>query len=339
MQISLGKNLRVVITHQGGPEVLKVVEDDIPAPGPGQVRVRNLASGVAYADVLMRHGLYPKTPPFPFAPGYDIVGEVDALGPGVQNFSIGQSVAALTMIGGYAQFTIVPEPHLVSVRANLNPAEAVSLVLNYVTAYQMLHRFARIREGQSLLIHGAAGGVGTAALQLGKILNLKMFGTASKGKHALVSSLGAVPIDYRSENFLERIQELSHGGVDCVLDPIGGKNWLASYRCLRSGGTLACYGASSAVTEGKLSAGLGFITLGLLKLFPGKHALWYNVKTLRDEHPDWFREDLGKLFDILAARQIQPVIATKLPLREAAEANRLLEQAQISGKIVLLPQQ
>jgi NADPH:quinone reductase-like Zn-dependent oxidoreductase len=166
-----------------------------------------------------------------------------------------------------------------------------------------------------------------------------MFGTASKTKHPLVSSLGATPIDYRSENFVERIQQLSPGGVNCVLDPIGGKNWLASYRCLRAGGTLICYGASSAVAEGKLSAGLGFATLGLLKLIPdGKHAFWYNVRNLRDAHPDWFREDLSKLFELLANRQIQPVIAAKLPLREAAQANRMLEQAQVSGKIVLLPQ-
>jgi len=128
--------------------------------------------------------------------------------------------------------------------------------------------------------------------------------------------------------------------VDCVLDPIGGKNWLASYRCLRPGGTLACYGASSAVTEGKLSAGLGFAMLGLLKLVPdGKRAYWYNIKTLRDSHPDWFREDLSKLFALLAGRKIQPVIAARLPLREAARANELLEKAQVSGKIVLLPQE
>jgi len=333
-------NSQVVITAQGGPDVLKYVEDDLPVPGPGQVRVKNLASGVAYADVLMRHGLYPGIPPFPFAPGYDIVGDVDALGSDVAQFSVGQRVAALTMIGGYAQYTLVPAAHLVPVPAQLDPAEAVSLVLNYVTAYQMLHRFANLREGQRLLVHGAAGGVGTAALQLGKIAGLVMFGTASKPKHELVSSLGATPIDYRAENFVERIAQLAPGGVDCVLDPIGGKNWLASYRCLRPGGTLACYGASSAVTEGKLSAGLGFAMLGLLKLIPdGKRAYWYNIKTLRDSHPDWFREDLSKLFALLAGRKIQPVIAARLPLREAARANELLEKAQVSGKIVLLPQE
>jgi NADPH:quinone reductase-like Zn-dependent oxidoreductase len=334
------KNHRVVITAHGGPDVLKYVKDDLPTPAAGQVRVKNLASGVAYADVLMRHGLYPKTPPFPFAPGYDIVGDVDALGAGVAQFSVGQRVAALTMIGGYAQYTLVPAAHLVPVPAQLDPAEAVSLVLNYVTAYQMLHRFANLREGQRLLVHGAAGGVGTAALQLGKIAGLVMFGTASKPKHELVSSLGATPIDYRAENFVERIAQLAPGGVNCVLDPIGGKNWLASYRCLHPGGTLACYGASSAVTEGKLSAGLGFAMLGLLKLVPdGKRAYWYNIKTLRDSHPDWFREDLSKLFALLAGRKIQPVIAARLPLREAARANELLEKAQVSGKIVLLPQE
>jgi NADPH:quinone reductase-like Zn-dependent oxidoreductase len=333
------RNLRVVITAQGGPGVLKFVEEDLPAPGPGQVRVKNLASGVAYADVLMRHGLYPETPPFPFVPGYDIVGDIDGLGPGVTQFTLGQRVAALTMTGGYAQYTLVPAALLVSVPDQLDPAEAVSLVLNYVTAYQMLHRFADLREGRRLLVHGAAGGVGTAALQLGKIASLRMFGTASKPKHELVVSLGATPIDYRSDNFAARIAQLAPGGVDCVLDPIGGNNWLASYRCLRAGGTLACYGASSAVVEGKLSAGLGFATLGLLRLIPDrKRAYWYNIKTLRDSHPDWFREDLSQLFSLLAARKIQPVIAARLPLREAAHANELLEKAQVSGKIVLLPQ-
>jgi NADPH:quinone reductase-like Zn-dependent oxidoreductase len=336
----IGKNLCVVITARGGPEVLELVEEEIPFPGPGQVRVKNLASGVAYADILMRHGLYPKTPPFPFAPGYDIVGDLDAVGAGVQDFSIGQRVAALTMTGGYAQYTIVPAAHLVAAPPGLDPAEAVSLVLNYVTAYQMLHRFGHLHAGQSMLIHGAAGGVGSAALQLGKIAGLEMFGTASKAKHELVRALGATPIDYRSENFAERTRQLAPGGVDCVLDPIGGKNWLASYKCLRPGGTLACYGASVGMAEGKLAAGIGFAILGFLKLFPaGRHAYWYNVKALRDEHPDWFREDLGKLFGLLAARQIQPLLAAKLPLREAAEANRLLEQAQVAGKIVLLPQE
>lgn len=334
------RNASVVITAIGGPEVLQWVESDVPSPGPGEVRVRILAAGVAYADLLMRHGLYPHTPAFPFAPGYDIVGEIDALGDGAKEFALGQLVAALTMVGGYSRYTVVPANHVVPVPANLDPAEAVSLVLNYVTAYQMLHRVAHARKGQRILVHSAAGGVGTAALQLGKIARLEMYGTASKAKHGLVTSLGAIPIDYRTENFRERIRQLAPEGLDIVFDPIGGRNWWASYACLRRGGTLVCYGASSAVSKGKSEAGVGFALLALMKILPdGRHAGWYNIKTLRDAHPEQFREDLSKLFDLLAARQIQPVIAARFPLREAARANELLESSQVQGKLVLLCQE
>jgi NADPH:quinone reductase-like Zn-dependent oxidoreductase len=334
------KNARMVITGRGGPEVLQCVEDDLPNPGPGQVRVRVITTGVAYADILMRRGLYPVKQAFPFAPGYDIVGDIDAIGEGVTGFAPGQRVAALTMIGGYSRYLLVPAAHLVPVPDNLDPGEAVSLVLNYVTAYQMIHRVAKLRSGQSLLIHGAGGGVGTAALQLGKIAGLRMFGTASKSKLELVSALGATAIDYRSENFLERIRQLVPEGLDAALNPVGDKTQKDSYRCLRRGGYLVCFGVSSAVEKGKLSAALGFVWLGLMKLVPdGKHGVWFNVKSLRDAHPDWFREELSKLFGLLAARQIQPVIAARMPLREAARANELLEKSQVSGKIVLLCQE
>jgi NADPH:quinone reductase-like Zn-dependent oxidoreductase len=334
------KNARVVITGLGGPEVLKWVEEYLPTPRAGEVRVRILAAGVAFADVLMRRSLYPGTPKFPFAPGYDIVGEVDALGDGVSHFIIGQRVAALTMIGGYSGYTVVPASRLVRVPNGLDPAEAVSLVLNYVTAYQMLHRVAKLREGQRVLIHAAAGGVGTAALQLGELAGLEMFGTASKPKHAVVASLGATPIDYRSENFVARLRELAPGGVDAVLDPIGGKNWWPSYGCLRKCGALVCYGSQAALSEGKLAAGFGFATLGLVKILPdGKRASWYNVKSLSDTSPEMFREDLTRLFDLLCQQKIRPVIAGRFPLREAARANELLEKAQVSGKLVLLCQE
>ena len=334
------KNARVVITGLGGPEVLKWVEEELPEPGPGLVRVKVLAAGVAFADVLMRHGLYPGTPPFPFAPGYDVVGDIDAIGESVKEFRLGQRVAALTMTGGYSRYTLVPAAHLVPVPEGLDPAEAVSLVLNYVTAYQMSHRIAQLHAGQKLLVHSAAGGVGTAALQLGKIVGLTMFGTASKPKHELVSALGAVPIDYRTENFVDRIRKRAPEGLDCVLDPIGGTQWWPSYSCLRRGGSLVCYGAQAAVSKGKLAAGLGFALLGLMKILPdGKKASWYNVKSLRDQRPEWFREDLSSLFELLSARQIQPVIAARLPLREASRANKMLENSQVSGKLVLLPQE
>lgn len=338
MPTLLVKNARIVISREGGPDVLRWVEDELSAPSPGHVRVKILAAGVAYADLLMRRGLYPKQPKFPFTPGYDIVGEIEALGEAATNFRLGQRVAALTMTGGYARFTNVPAAHLVPVPDSLDPAEAVSLVLNYVTAYQMIHRVAQLREGQHLLVHSAAGGVGTAALQLGRIAGLVMFGTASKPKHLLLADLGAVPIDYRTENFVERLHQLVPEGLECVLDPIGGDNWWKSYRCLRRGGSLVCYGVQAAVAQGQLAAGRGFAMLGLMQLLPdGRKASWYNVKSLRDRHPARFRDDLTRLFQFLAAGLIQPVIAAKLPLHDAQRANEMLEQSQVSGKIVLLP--
>ncbi len=332
------KNTRVIITGKGGPEVLKLIEEELPNPGAPEVRVRVLAVGVAFADVLMRHGMYPGQPSFPFVPGYDVVGEIDAVGKGVKDFQVGQRVAALLMTGGYSQFAIVPEAHLVPVPDGLDAAEAVSLVLNYVTAYQMLHRVVQVRSGQSMLVHSAAGGVGTAALQLGRIIGLTMFGTASKPKHELVSGLGAVPIDYRMENFADRIRQHVPGGLDCALDPIGGPQWWRSYGCLRRGGSLVCYGVQAAVSKGQLAAGAGFALFGLMKLIPdGKRAVWYNVTKLRNQRPEWFREDLSKLFALLGGRQIQPVIGAKFPLSDAALANAMLEKGQTFGKIVLLP--
>ncbi|MGB6199337.1 MAG: medium chain dehydrogenase/reductase family protein [Candidatus Acidiferrales bacterium] len=338
--MSSEKNVRVIVTALGGPEMMKVVEEEMPEPGAGQVRVKVFATGVAFADILMRRGKYPGGPKPPFTPGYDIVGDVDAVGEGVIAFHVGQRVAALTMNGGYSRFAIVLAAHLVVVPEGLDPAEAVSLVLNYVTAYQMLHRIAHLGAGQRLLVHSAAGGVGTAALQLGKVAGLEMYGTASKPKHDLVTALGGTPIDYRTENFVARIRQLAPDGLDCVLDPVGGTQWWRSYGCLRRDGNLVCYGVQAELSRGHLIAGLGFALFGLMKIIPdGKHESWFNVKTSRDQHPEWFREDLSHLFELLAGRDIQPVIGAKFPLREAARANEMLEKGQASGKIVLLPQE
>ena len=330
----------MIVTALGGPEVLKYIEENLPNPRGAEVRVRVLAAGVAYADVLMRRGLYPGTPPPPFTPGYDLVGEIDALGKDVTQFSLGQRVGAMTIRGAYSQFAIVPENILVPVLEPLDPAEAVCLILNYVTAYQMLHRLAKVSSGQRILIHGAAGGVGTALLQLGALHGLTMYGTASKSKQDAIAAAGGIPIDYRSEDFSKRTLELSRGGVDAVFDAVGGTNWWRSYRLLRRGGALVCYGVSRAVTHGKIAGAGSFLLLGALKLIPDRRrCVWYNVTGLRKQHPDWFRADLKTLFDLLSLRKIKPLIASRLPLREAAKANELIERATFAGKIVLLCQQ
>jgi len=331
------RNTRVLLTAVGGPEVFKVVEDEVRDPGAKEVRIRILASGIAFADVLMRRGLYSGVPRLSYSPGYDIVGTVDSCGPGVGKWKAGDLVAALTMTGGYSRYIVLPESELVAVPAGLDPAETVSLVLNYTTAYQLIHRITGLRAGESMLIHGAAGGVGTAALQLGSLAGLKMFGTASKAKHDLVAALGGIPIDYRTEDFVKRA-----AGVDAVFDPIGGRNWLRSYRALGKGGRFVGYGMSAAIEGERRRLMLGaasFAWLGLVRLVPGKSARWYNILTEKKKHPEWFREDLSCLLTMLQEKSIHPVIAKRLPLGDAARAHELLERAAVSGKIVLMCQE
>ena len=331
------RNKRVVLTALGGPEVLKVIEDDVRDPGANELRIRILTCGVAFADVLMRRGLYSGVPPLPYSPGYAIVGIVDACGAGITRWQSGDLAAAILKTGGYSRYIVLPESELVRVPAGLDPAEAVSLVLNYTTAYQLIHRIAKLRRGESVLIHGAAGGVGTAALQLGSLAGLKMFGTASKPKHDLVAALGGIPIDYRTEDFGRRA-----AGVDAVFDPIGGRNWLRSYRALGKGGRFVGYGMSAALEGGRRNMALAaasFAWLGLASLIPGKSARWYNIMTERKEHPEWFREDLTRLLAMLQAKSISPVVAERLPLAEAGRAHELSEHASVSGVIVLMCQE
>jgi len=343
------KNTRILLTRHGGPDVLKMVEEDLPEPRPEEARLKVLATGVAFADVLMRYGMYPGTPSLPFSPGYDVVGVIDKVGENVSGFVPGDIVTALTMFGGYAQYLCAAAVELTRVPAGLDPAEAVSLVLNYVTAQQLIHRIARLQPGQSVLIHGAAGGVGTAALELGRLAGLKMFGTASHGKHDLVTRLGAIPIDYKADDFVTRILQMTSGaGVDAAFDAVGGSNWWRSYKTLRAGakvagGTLVGYGISSAIQQGKpskLRGGASFALLGLLKILPdGKSARWYSITTEKKSHPDWFREDLAAMLELLRNQKIKPQISERLPLREAARAHELIEQAKVTGKIVLLCQE
>jgi NADPH:quinone reductase-like Zn-dependent oxidoreductase len=234
----------------------------------------------------------------------------------------------------------VPEELLVPFPESLDPGEAVSLILNYVTAYQMLHRIAKVSSGQRILIHDAAGGVGTALLQLGALQGVTMFGTASKSKQDAIVSAGGIPIDYKAEDFSMRVRELSRDGVDAVFDAVGGMNWWRSYRLVRRGGVLVCYGVSSVVTGGKLAGAGSFLLMGVLQRIPdGRRCVWYNVANLQKQNPDWYRADLKALLDLLSQRKIQPVISARLPLRDAPQANEWIEQSKFTGKIVLLCQQ
>src|SRR5512134_2886496 len=227
---------RIIVTHYGGPDALRVIEEECPEPKDGEARVRVLAAGVSLPDLMAREGIHPETPPVPFTPGWDLVGLVDRLGDGVSALEPGQMVAALPISGAYTEYVCLPQRELVPVPSGLNPAEAVSLILNYVTAYQMLHRSAKVKAAQRVLIHGASGGVGTALLQLGRLAALEMYGTCSSRGAPAVSDLGATPIDYHERDFVEEIRRLTGEGVDAVFESIGGTHIWRSRKALRPGG-------------------------------------------------------------------------------------------------------
>src|SRR5262245_20009002 len=248
------KHTRIIVTHYGGPDAIRVVEEECPEPKAGEVRVRVLAAGVSLPDIMAREGIHPETPPVPYTPGWDLVGVVDRLGDGTSGIIPGQVVAAMPIHGAYADFVCRLESELFPVPAGLDAAEAVSLVLNYVTAYQMLHRSAHVRSGQRALIHGAAGGVGSALLQLGRLAGLELYGTCSSRGARAVSDLGAIPIDYQHEDFAQEIHRLTGEGVDVVFDPIGGSHLWHSRRALRPGGRVVGYGNTTSLRGGGLAS-------------------------------------------------------------------------------------
>jgi NADPH:quinone reductase-like Zn-dependent oxidoreductase len=334
------KNHRVVVTRHGGPEVLQVVAEELPEPGPGEARVRVQAAGISAYDLMHRRsGSLPGTPSVPYTPGEDVVGVVDKLGEGVSALDRGKTVAGYPRGGGYAEFICLPVDELVLVPAGVDPAQAVCLVANYLTAHVMLHRTANIQSGERILVHGAAGGVGSALLQLGKLADLEMYGTASKYNHELVSALGATPIDYRTEDFVERIHSLTGDGVDAVFDPIGGARQLwRSHRALRKGGRLVWFGVAATKNEGLRVIPLTLMMVFLLKLVPGgkQMPMTSDLSEFAPAHIDWYRETLTELLDLLAVGSINPVVAERIPLAEAARAHGLLEQGGYAGKVVLV---
>ena len=328
-------NKRILISAYGGPERMAVTTEQLRDPVPGEARIRVLAAGVSWADCMMRRGTYPAQPKLPFTPGYDIVGVVDKSGPGITRVAESQVVAALVGHGGYSQFVFRPESDLVPVPAGLDPAEAVCLVLNYVTAYQMLHRVARVKSGDKILIHSAAGGVGTSVIELGKLAGLQMFGTASPGKLELVSRLGCEAIDYRNSDFVKEVRSRTGDGVDAVFDSVGGTHWLRSSQCLKPGGVLIPFGSQNALTGGVMRKLEDVASAGFLALRPGRRISLYSISGMKRKHPEWFHEDLSILLQMLSEKRIKPIVADRLPWKDAVEAHRRLESGELQGKLVL----
>ena len=343
------RQTRIIVTHYGGPDALQVVEEECPEPKAGEVRVRVQAAGVSLPDIMAREGIHPETPRLPFTPGWDLVGVVDGLGAGISGIEPGQIVAAMPIHGAYAEFICVRRRELVPVPAGLDPAEAVTLILNYITAYQMMHRSAKVRPGQRVLIHGAAGGVGSALLQLGHLAGLGMYGTCSGRGASAVSDLGGIPIDYRDQDFVGEIRRLTSDGVDAVFDPIGGAHTWHSRQALRPGGRVVAYGNTTSLRGEGLSSGrpgrrnrLHGIPVYVLYiaggwLLPGrKRIVPYSIQTLKRLRPALFRQDLITLLNLLGEGKIKPLIAQRFPLAQARQAQELLGKGGVTGKIVLV---
>jgi NADPH:quinone reductase-like Zn-dependent oxidoreductase len=344
------RHTRIIVTHYGGPDALRVVEEECPEPKDGEVQVRVLAAGVSLPDVMAREGIHPETPPVPYTPGWDLVGVVDRLGNGVSGIEPGQIVAAMPIHGAYAEFVCLPQRELVPVPSGLDAAEAVSLILNYVTAYQMLHRSAKVKTGQCVLFHGASGGVGTALLQLGRLAELEMYGTCSSRGAQAVSELGGVPIDYRNQDYVKEIHRLTSEGVDAVFDPIGGAHLWHSRKALRPGGRVVGYGNTTSLRGEGLGSdrtghrnrlhGIPIYALYIAGgwLLPGrKRIVPYSVQTLKRWKPALFRQDLIALLDLLQQQKIKPLVAQRFPFAEARQAHELLGRGGVIGKIVLVP--
>ena len=332
------RNRVIQVSRFGGPDGLEVVQAPMPTAGPGEVRVRVLASGLEYTDVLIRRRLYPQTSRLrpPFALGYDLVGEVDQVGDGVAGIQPGERVADMTVVGSNAAYRTLRAVDLTRVPAGLDAAEAATLVLSWTTAYQLLHRAARVKRGQHVLVHGAAGAVGQALLVLGKRAGIELWG-AARGEHAaLIRELGATPIDYQREDFTQVLP----GGFDVVFDGIGEDGYRRSFAALAPGGLLCAYGYSAGVqAQRRMLTMLTWIArLYLWSWLPGgKRALFYSINVMRARRPAWFREDLERLFGLLATRAIRPRVAERISFDEVAEAHRRLEAGGLDGKVVLCP--
>lgn len=331
-------NRAVELEAYGGPETLRVVDLPSPTAGAGEVRIRVLASSVNYTETLIRRHLYPQTAAYklPFIMGYDVVGEIDQRGPEVTSFKIGQRVADMTVVGSDARFRILRAKDLTLVPPGVDVAEAATLILSWTTAYQLLHRSAKVEGQQRILVHGAGGAVGQALLSLAKIAGIESWGAAHARHAALIRKLGATPIDYEREDFTRVLPS----GFDVVFDGIGEDGYRRSFAALKRGGLLVAigYSAGAEAKQGMVAALANIARMYLWGWIPGgKRTRFYSINVMRAQHPEWFKEDLAYLFELLKQGRIRPKVAERIAFEQVVEAHRRLEAGGLQGKLVLCP--
>jgi NADPH:quinone reductase-like Zn-dependent oxidoreductase len=334
----------LVITEHGPPEVLRVQERPDPRPGPGEVRIRVRAAGINFADLLARVGLYPDAPKPPCVVGYEVAGEVESLGEGVEGISVGDRVLGGANFGGYAELAVTGADSVVPLPDDWSFEQGAAVPVVYATAYAALVRYGNVREGERVLVHAAAGGVGIAATQVAKILGAELFGTASASKHEAIRGLGVDhAIDYRTQDFVKEVRSITgeKRPLDLVMDAIGGKSFRKSFSLLGAGGRLVCFGASAVQSGEQRSRPRAALALAQMPLFhplklmsESKSVIGLNMKTLWDAKRS-LREYVDPLRGWIAEGRVRPVVASSFPLEHGAEAHRFLHEGKNVGKVVL----
>ena len=339
----------VTVTRYGGPEVLELRERPLPEPGPGEVRVAVEAAALCYTDMLIRRNLYPdnrEKPPFTI--GYDWVGRIEAVGSGVSGWAVGERVADLSTIGGAARHLTVSADRLVGVPGHLDAAEAEVMVLTYLTALQALTREGGAKAGDSVLVLGASGAVGLAALDVARAMGMRATGVASSKHEADVTGRGAAHVAYDAAGYERRLKEASEavGGFACIVDTAASLSAARLIRMARRGGALVRLGFAGRVdrTGGpgrmvSMARVLGSVaaTQAARLAAPGVSSSFYSIYGMRTKHPDWYAEDLRTLFGWLEAGNVKPEIAARYPFAQAVEGHRHLERGGFAGRLVLVP--
>jgi NADPH:quinone reductase-like Zn-dependent oxidoreductase len=340
----------LVQTKNGGYDVLQVQERPDPAVGPGEVRIAVKAAGINFADTMARLGLYPDAPKTPCVMGYEVAGTVESVGDGVSEHAVGDRVIAGTQFGGQAELVVVPEAQALPLPERLSFEQGAAFPVNYGTAYAALIVMGSLREGNRLLIHAAAGGVGIAATQIARNVGAEIFGTASPAKHDAIRAQGVQhPIDYRNLDFETETMRITGGeGVDLIIDALGPTSFRKDYRLLRPGGRMVMYGLSEVTSES--GRDLPAMLKGLLKM-PLASAPWWKSLLMMNENKGVFGLNLLKwwereggldrvtepLMADLEAGRLEPVVAEAFPFERAGDAHKFIAERRNVGKVVLFP--
>jgi NADPH:quinone reductase-like Zn-dependent oxidoreductase len=339
----------VVITRHGAPEVLRVEEHDDPPVRAGEVRIGVRAAGINFADLMARSGVYPDAPPPPCVVGYEVAGEVESVGEGVDSLALGDRVIAGTRFGGYAELVSVPVDQVLPLPAALTFEQGAAFPVNYATAYAALVIMGGLKAGERVLIHAAAGGVGIAATQLAKSIGAEIFGTASGSKHDAIRSQGVDhAIDYRNADFAAEAMRITGGtGLDLIIDAVGPSSFRRDYGILRPGGRLVMYGLSEVQTGEKRD--IPAVLKGLARM-PLATMPWWRSLSIMNENKGvfglnmlkwWDAEGLDRMLEPLAAGleggEYTPVVAATFPFDRAPDAHRFIAERRNVGKVVLTP--